>query len=256
MRLHLVLGTAVIAMSLSTMGAVAYATNFTTGEFLSWSQVAWGDDPNPVDISGLLEARFGTLYASTGGLLQVGISGSPGFHFMEFDSADAVIAYLPQSGTPKALSADLLDPISFSTAEDLGGEVVALRLNIDFSAAGLLAHPAGVPFGSLVLTGLTGSLSSLNGLTVNDLLIQENLALGGAPSDFSDLDDAFLLANEVDMAFNGGIQVSTFGQQNLEIPVSTTPLPGALPLFATGLGAMGLLGWRRNRKNAAALKSA
>jgi len=27
-----------------------------------------------------------------------------------------------------------------------------------------------------------------------------------------------------------------------------TPLPGALPLFATGLGALGLLGWRRKRK--------
>jgi len=27
------------------------------------------------------------------------------------------------------------------------------------------------------------------------------------------------------------------------------PLPGALPLFAGGLGAMGLLGWRRRRKN-------
>lgn len=32
-----------------------------------------------------------------------------------------------------------------------------------------------------------------------------------------------------------------------------TPLPATLPLFATGLGAMGLLGWRRKRKNAAAI---
>ena len=32
---------------------------------------------------------------------------------------------------------------------------------------------------------------------------------------------------------------------------STTPIPAALPLFAGGLGAMGLLGWRRKRKNAA-----
>jgi hypothetical protein len=28
----------------------------------------------------------------------------------------------------------------------------------------------------------------------------------------------------------------------------STPLPTALPLFATGLGAMGLIGWRRKRK--------
>jgi hypothetical protein len=37
---------------------------------------------------------------------------------------------------------------------------------------------------------------------------------------------------------------------------SATPLPAALPLFATGLGAMGLLGWRRKRKNAAAIAAA
>ena len=30
--------------------------------------------------------------------------------------------------------------------------------------------------------------------------------------------------------------------------LSPVPLPGALPLFATGLGALGLLGWRRKRK--------
>lgn len=30
-----------------------------------------------------------------------------------------------------------------------------------------------------------------------------------------------------------------------------TPIPPALPLFATGLGALGLLGWSRKRKAAA-----
>lgn len=33
--------------------------------------------------------------------------------------------------------------------------------------------------------------------------------------------------------------------------VNQTPLPAALPLFATGLGALGLLGWRRKKKAAA-----
>jgi uncharacterized protein (TIGR03118 family) len=32
---------------------------------------------------------------------------------------------------------------------------------------------------------------------------------------------------------------------------STTPLPAALPLFATGLGGLGLIGWRRKRKSRA-----
>jgi hypothetical protein len=34
-------------------------------------------------------------------------------------------------------------------------------------------------------------------------------------------------------------------------PPADTPVPTALPLFATGLGALGLIGWRRKRKQAA-----
>jgi hypothetical protein len=34
--------------------------------------------------------------------------------------------------------------------------------------------------------------------------------------------------------------------------VLATPLPAALPLFATGLGALSFFGWRRKRKNATA----
>jgi hypothetical protein len=40
------------------------------------------------------------------------------------------------------------------------------------------------------------------------------------------------------------------------LPLTATPLPAALPLFATGLGALGLFGWRRKRKNAVALVTA
>jgi hypothetical protein len=39
----------------------------------------------------------------------------------------------------------------------------------------------------------------------------------------------------------------------LQGSLTPTPLPAALPLFASGLGASGLLGWRRKRKNAAAI---
>jgi hypothetical protein len=44
-----------------------------------------------------------------------------------------------------------------------------------------------------------------------------------------------------------GLRDLTVGQA-----VATTPLPAALPLFATGLGALGLLGWLRKRKAALA----
>jgi hypothetical protein len=38
---------------------------------------------------------------------------------------------------------------------------------------------------------------------------------------------------------------------SIAINPSATPLPAALPLFASGLGALGFLGWRRKRKAAA-----
>ena len=37
-------------------------------------------------------------------------------------------------------------------------------------------------------------------------------------------------------------------QMGILLQPAATPLPAALPLFATGLGGLGLLGWRRKRK--------
>lgn len=53
-----------------------------------------------------------------------------------------------------------------------------------------------------------------------------------------------------------GCDFHTLFSGSFTAQVSTTPLPAALPLFATGLGAMGLLGWRRKRENTAALAAA
>jgi hypothetical protein len=46
------------------------------------------------------------------------------------------------------------------------------------------------------------------------------------------------------------------GLPGLHLTSLATPLPAALPLFASGLGGLGLLTWRRKRKNAAALTAA
>jgi hypothetical protein len=54
------------------------------------------------------------------------------------------------------------------------------------------------------------------------------------------------VAGEI-VAFDSPVIVGTW-----EVTLGVvTPLPAALPLFATGLGALGLFGWRRKRKLAA-----
>ena len=65
----------------------------------------------------------------------------------------------------------------------------------------------------------------------------------------------FLISGTLTGVFNeyykiavGSGEIALTGSEN-----SQTPLPAALPLFATGLGTLGLLGWRRKRKAAAAL---
>jgi len=64
---------------------------------------------------------------------------------------------------------------------------------------------------------------------------------------------ADVCTNGVGSGFQGCPAGST-GWIDATLNVDPVPLPGALPLFATGLGALGLLGWRRKR-NAKALSA-
>ena len=58
------------------------------------------------------------------------------------------------------------------------------------------------------------------------------------------------------MTFGEGTVSLTLTTDLTPNPLSSTPLPAALPLLATGLGALGLFGWRRKRKNTAAVVAA
>ncbi len=64
---------------------------------------------------------------------------------------------------------------------------------------------------------------------------------------------AFLISGELagvfDVWYKTTVGIGEIALTSSEL--SQTPLPAALPLFATGLGALGLLGWRRKRKQAA-----
>jgi hypothetical protein len=91
-------------------------------------------------------------------------------------------------------------------------------------------------------SGLNGTGMLLFSITGSSLGIQNH---GHDEVDFSMTDGTF---ESVVLASSG----DGFEFADLQDDPAATPLPAALPLFATGLGAMGLFGWRRKRKAAAA----
>ena len=88
-------------------------------------------------------------------------------------------------------------------------------------------------------TALTPLLTDIGGLVTGDHNAQIlTLALGVVN------DPLWLrLDFRASSSFNG-----TNTAEYLAASVSQVPPPAALPLFTTGLGALGLLGWRRKRK--------
>ena len=180
-----------------------------TGDVISHTQTSWGDGLAAGGAE--LIAHYDAVYATTFGFVEVGLSGASG-HSITFTNSVAVLNYLPASGLPAPLNADLVDPTS-SASGIFGGEVLGLRFNIDFSDAGYTLGTAGVRFGDLTLCGFTGALAGLNGSSVRAFSSIVNTALGGGSTSFA-IQDLNQTALDVNNAFSNGTPTA-FAQQHI-----------------------------------------
>ena len=132
----------------------------------------------------------------------------------------------------------LVTPVSFSFSD---GVQTITKTSANFYAIDLGTNATGVPNAwAIVLSG-----TSVNRI-VSDFSCTPSCSTYGSPVlSFTDLGYISQSPNDY------GLTTSTEGVWT--VTTSGTPLPAALPLFAGGLGAMGLLGWRRKRKNGAPL---
>jgi hypothetical protein len=210
----------------------ASATVFLPGQEITYGQSEWGS------ISGtaqnLLVNDYNVVYASTGGIFIIGETST---YYALFDSGPALHAYLPQTGTIGVLSSIYVDPI-ITTSGPFGGDVAALKLNIDFSDAGITLGSSGIPIGNLLLTALMGTSALLDGLTVRQYLGDANTCLGGGACvlGVSDMD---LIAFSLNASFDSGVP-DQFAQDHLAAPtVSRVPEPSTLLLFASSLVVLG-----------------
>jgi hypothetical protein len=168
------------------------------GDAVSYNQINWGD---PVSTAGVsLANNYDPVYFTTGGNLEVGLPSAAGFS-MIFTDAGSVLAYNPSVGTVGPLNADLLNPTS-SASGAYGGEVVALKLNVDFSDADVLG-PMSIDFGSLLLCGFSAQ-PALNGMAIRDFLDVNHNALGGGPPLYP-ITDLFAITQELNGAFESGL---------------------------------------------------
>jgi len=142
-------------------------------------------------------------------------------------------------------------------------DILSWNLTLNFFGVGVvhLIGPTSVPLGQLAFQG--SALTADNfGLFWN--FNGTNIALQFQQFDLTNTIVGLIAFGEGDLTAEardvlGQLHVSDIrpsSSSNLlfaidPTAVDTTPLPAALPLFATGLGALGLLGWRRKRKQAA-----
>lgn len=177
---------------------------FEPGDYCSYTQGGWGAPPRGRNPGSILADNFDGMYSE----LVVG-----GIFAMTFESAPNVEAYLPAGGTPGALAGDVTNPTSTS-AGVFGGQVTALRLNVDFNDAGIIDGFEGSISG-LVLQGTGGSL---DGQSVAAILAAAEQALGGGalPAGYS-LSSLNSLVSNLNEAFEN-CDPSDWADSHLVVP--------------------------------------
>jgi hypothetical protein len=120
-------------------------------------------------------------------------------------------------------------------------------------------YTASVSFGGAQITTASAAISvtDISNLSLLSATVTDSNPVpvgGGANPEWNLFSGMFtadststrLTINNTVGGFNGGIYLDDVSVDPAN--VGATPLPAALPLFATGIGGLGLLGWRRKRK--------
>lgn len=182
--------------------------------------------------------QFDTIFGSSGTspidvILNLTLSGiiTPGNN-----NRHTVSVFAGPAGVPSSQS-------SGSYSEILGGPTIQDGLLSGFSDDGTDQTISTNPFTVSVNQPVSVFMQLFTGQPYAP--IPGSIDFGGT-MELSNVGDVFTIVGAQGITVNSldaGIVNNRFGEQ-----LSTVPLPAALPLFGTGLAAMGFIGWRRKRR--------
>jgi hypothetical protein len=162
---------------------------------------------------------FSWIYSPSFGTLQLGAKSivvGQGGHEIFFSIPAAMVSYINSPhGPPGPLPGDRSDPDATGPEGVFGSDVLSLKLNIDYSDAGLRQGNSHVLFGDLTLCNIS-NLPSLQGTSVRHLFQIANsmlagLPVTGGPYTYTDIDAAVASLNN---SFSWGY-ASSFVEQHL-----------------------------------------
>jgi hypothetical protein len=164
------------------------------GDFRTQTQGGWGSTPTGNNPGAYLHANFAAAFP---GGLTVGCGNT-----ITLTSAQAVTDFLPQGGTPVALTQSYTNPTSSISV--LAGQVTALSLSVGFDAYDPNFGASNTNLGSMVVASGT-----FQGWTVNQLIAEGNKVLGGCTSSYS-VSQLNAAIDAVNNNFVDGTMVGTF----------------------------------------------
>jgi hypothetical protein len=181
-----------------------YQTGAVNSAYTTFTQSGWGAKPKGQNPGQVLANYFG-IVADPDGTPDGGIV-IGGLHTLSMSGAAAIQRALPQNGRPLPLTMDYADPFNplrpkakpHNQLGSLAGEVLALELNLRFSAASLTRNGLGALH---LASGL------LAGKTVNEVRAIGNAVLGGGvplPAGLKKFDDLEDIVERINKNYEAG----------------------------------------------------
>lgn len=130
--------------------------------YVTYSQADWGAASAGSPAVALLKGKFSKVYPC--GKLTIG-----SYYKLTFSGWDKVNCFLPQTGKASVLNKTVCNPTK-TNAGEFAGNVLALRLNVDFSNAGVTGRG---------LSSIKLSNTALKGWTIGQVLSLSEYVLGG-----------------------------------------------------------------------------